>query len=75
MKSRSSASIGSGSDTLEALPSSRCHQWSRPSFIVANASSPSPPGRRRTTMQCSIDGASAIAWSASRLSGTTWPRR
>ena len=34
----------------------RCHQWSRPSFISANASSPPAPGRRCTTTTCSIDG-------------------
>ena len=58
MKSRSSASIGSGSQSGEAASSSRCHQWSRPSFISAKDSSPSPDGRRRTTTQCSTEGVS-----------------
>jgi len=71
----SSASIASAGHAADSCSSSRCHQWSRPSVISANDSSPSPPDRRRTTMQCLTEGACARAVSAMRLSGTVWPRR
>ena len=75
MNSRSSESIASGGQWGLSLSSSRCHQWSRPSVISANDSSPSPPCPRRTTTTCRMLGQSATASSAMRLSGSTWPRR
>ena len=56
MKSRSSASIASGSQWYGSRSSRRCHQWSRPSVMFANDSSPGEPERRWTTMTWRIEG-------------------
>ena len=71
-KSRSSLAIGShGHDTAssDSPSSSSCHQWSRPSCIGTSL-----PVRRRTTEACTF-GATLIASSAVRFSGTVEPRR
>ena len=75
MNRRSSAPMASGAATSAASSMSRCHQWSRPSCIFANDSSPSPPARRRTTTTLWMEGQSSSASSAKRLRGSTWPRR
>ncbi len=75
-KRRSSASIGSGGQLAGSSETSRsCSQVSRPDCIgTVLPELPSFPVRR-TTRQRLIPGASAIAASAVRLSGTVEPRR
>ena len=68
--SRSSASIGSGGhDATSSEPRTSWYQLSRPSCIGTSLPV------RRTTRQRLTPGASAIASSAMRLSGTVAPRR
>ena len=71
-KSRSSLSIGShGHDAAssETPSSSSCNQWSRPSRMETSLPV------RRTTTDARTFGASLIASSAVRFSGTVAPRR
>ena len=69
-KSRSSLSIGSGGHVAGSSETSKsCSQWSRPSCMGTSLPV------RRTTSAFRIPGASAIASSAVRLSGTVVPRR